>query len=286
MHRIALLLSLAVLAALALTFNSEAQEEGQDPMAELTALYHAAFESGETEALAAGFAQHSGLALLVIDADLEGSLALREENLSAENEAQALERIARAEFGAAVASRALHEPIFSDYAVSFGGWSEVQRLNFRAGQKAFGEARGALREGDLERAHERANRSLELAEPLGDWWGTAMALGARADALIAAEEHTEALIAASRARLLHHQLGLESSQLGDLLRMADAALGLQRFGRALNAMDAAQGLADRQTRSDWQGELLARRAAALEGLGRTAEAAAVRAELAALEQGE
>ncbi|MHC4376110.1 MAG: Cif family virulence factor [Planctomycetota bacterium] len=202
------------------------RQEGED----FVARYHAAFEARDADALGALWASDPGRVLVTIDADLEASLSVWEGLLE------------RAQFGAEVASSTLGEPIFADYASSFAGWTPEQKRQFRAGQKAYGDSRRAGGAGELETSLAKARECVQCAEPLGDWWGTAMGLLAEAQALQSLERPQEALVAASRARLLYHQLGLGSSEVGALQLQTLAALAADRPLRARSSANAMLAL--------------------------------------------
>lgn len=203
--------------------------------------YRSAAADENAEALAELWREAPGRVLVTIDADLEASLAMWEETPESPDSEAIGALHERALFGARIASSALNEPIFLDYASSFIGWDDDQKRSFRAGQQAYGKARRSGASGDHEESLEFAQSCTACAEPLGDWWGTAMGLLAEAQALHALERHGEALVAASRARLLYHQLGLSSSEVGALNVMAMTALGA---GRPLRAHSAANAMID------------------------------------------
>ena len=104
----------------------------------------------------------------------------------------------------------------------------------------------------------------ELAEPLGDWWGTAMGFGAEGQALAALGRHEQALVALARARLIHHDLGLFGSECRNLLGMLAALDALGRPTRAdgvaaraaelAERLGDAEGLASLRARLDAPGE--------------------------------
>ena len=85
----------------------------------------------------------------------------------------------------------------------------------------------------------------ELAEPLGDWWGTAMGLSLEGKMLASLERFEEALVPLSRARLIYNELGLVGAEYGVLL---DLSVGLQstgRWERVLVVADAIVALSGR-----------------------------------------
>jgi hypothetical protein len=185
---------------------------------------------------------HPGESLGVIDSFLEGSLALVEGDKSVDP-AQVAALEARAQRGARAADEAFGTSIFSDYAASFAGWNATEQSRFRQGQSTFREASRALRGGDPGLALEKARASWELARPLGDWWGSAMALGLMAKAHATLGQQLEALDCAAQARLIDHDLRLFDAELADLLVMARAAIELRRVERARDCSSAGMLLA-------------------------------------------
>lgn len=208
----------------------------QDREAEVAASYHKLADAQDEAALAAVWREHPDLVLVTIDEDLEGSLALREKSDKPDEKAIA-EMQARALFGAHAAVTAGLHPILADYAASFAGWDAAQQKQFRAGQKAYGKARAAAKAGKQEEALAAGNECVALAEPLGDWWGTAMGFSAAGQALSALGRHEEALVALGRARALHHGLGLSGSEYGNLQGMVAA---LQALGRDAQLAEVAR----------------------------------------------
>ncbi len=228
----ALLLAPLVLLCAPSALHAQAEES-------IEARYHAAAAAGDEAALVALWRAHPDAVLGTIDADLEGSLALREEAEAAgqpADESAIAPLHARALFGARAAQLATGHPIFVDYVASFVGWDAEQRRSFRAGQAAFGEARAALKDGRHEEALAAGRRCSERAAALGDWWGTAMGLTAQGQALAGLGRHEEAVVALSKARILHHDLGLTGSEYGNLLGLVAA---LEQVGSAARLAAAA-----------------------------------------------
>ncbi|QDU67805.1 hypothetical protein [Engelhardtia mirabilis] len=248
----------------------------------VTEAYHGFFEARDREGLADLWRANPGRVLVTIDADLEASLRLWEQSPEEPDRAGIAELHARALFGAEVAAEARGNSILRDYASAFVGWTDVQKLDFRAGQAAFGRAAQALRGGDAEVALAAAQECRERALPLGDWWGTAMGLEFEAAALRTLGRHEEALAAGVRARQIYHQLGLGSSALGCALGALESAISLERWQRAHALCDdcvhAVAAAGDRAR----QAALLGQRAAIEDELGLTERAAATRAEADAL----
>ena len=222
---------------------SSAQDHPLEQPDPFVVAYHEACADGNVERLADHWRSAPGRVLVTIDADLEGSLALREEVRGAEAteeqrsavESQVSELHGRALFAARVAAEALDRPLILDYAASFCGWDEDQRGAFRAGQQKYREASRALGSGELEAALAAALECVELAEPLGDAWGTAMGLSLAARLQAEDGRHEQALVLAGRARLLHRGLGLRGGELQDLHTIAASSLALDRRARALAA---------------------------------------------------
>jgi len=187
-----------------------------------------------------------GAILAVIDADLEGSLKVREDAagraLNAAEEAQIRAQHARALWGAKQAEAVGHAFIL-DYAASFVGWDEEQRSAFRAGQRAYGEARAALKKNDASAALTASRRCRELAAPLGDWWGAQMGWEAEARAHDALGAKEEALGGWSRVRMVARTLSLVGDEYEATSRVAHLAAELGRSERARAAIDAALALA-------------------------------------------
>ncbi len=196
--------------------------------------------------------------LPIIDADLEGSLAIREKAgtraLTPEEEAKIQEMHARAVWGATQAA-ANGLPFVLDYATSFVGWDEEQRAAFRAGQRAYGEARKALAAGDVEAARAAGKRCRELAAPLGDWWGAQSGWEVEARALESLENTEEALAAWSRVRLVALSISLVADEYEATSKVATLAAELGRTERARAAVKAAIALATELGDKDGQAVL-------------------------------
>ncbi|MCY2960608.1 MAG: hypothetical protein NTY35_10625 [Planctomycetota bacterium] len=187
-----------------------------------------------------------GSILPTIDADLEGSLKVREDAagraLTSDEERKILDMHARALWGATQASTVGH-PFILDYASSFVGWDEEQRSSFRAGQRAYSEARGALKKGDHAAALTAAKRCRELAAPLGDWWGAQMGWEAEARAQEASGNKEDALAAWSRVRMVATTISLVGDEYEATAKVAELSAALGRTQRARAAAQAAIALA-------------------------------------------
>ena len=186
--------------------------------------------------------EHPTEALGTIDAYLEGSLKLLEDNRDAAPDV-ILSMEARALRGAAAADEAFGTAIFADYAAAFGSWNADEQGRFRRGQALFGEASKALRSKNFDIGLSKATESLELARPLGDWWGTAMALCAMGRAHAGLGQPLKALECASQARLINHDLRLSSDEYTCLEVMTRAAEASGRNERALVSAQAASAFA-------------------------------------------
>lgn len=216
---------------------------GAQSREEVAARYRELADAGDEAGLAALWANAPGLVLVTIDEDLEASLAAWEADPDAPD-ASAIDVLqARALLGARVASQATGNAIFKDYASAFVGWDDAQKRAFRQGQAAFGEAIGALRGGDALTALDAARRCTALAEPLGDWWGTAMGLSAQGQALLLLGRAEEAVVPAGRSVLLYDQLGLAGAEYGALGTLVDALVATASWPRAHAACEQALTLA-------------------------------------------
>ena len=200
--------------------------------------YHEFHQTGDSEGLKALWREHEGLVLQTIDADLEGALSAWEGAREDPpwDSIRALQE--RALFGARCASEALARPIFLDYASSFVGWTDEQKLDFRAGQSLYARAARDLGAGEHETALVAGQETVVRARALGDWWGTAMGYGAQGAAQQALGNLDDALSAYSQARLLNHDLGLRHSEYENLQGMVNCLRALERWQRALPATEA------------------------------------------------
>jgi len=193
--------------------------------------YEALSASGDYAGLVELWAEVPDAAVQIIDGDLEGSLAFWEEEGEARrSEIDAL--IARAVRGAEAATEATGRRRILDYVTSFAGWTTEQKATFRAGQKACGEGRRALAADDAPTALEKGRACRTFAEPLGDWWGTAMGLHVEGSALAASDDDEGAVSALARGRLIYRELGLTSSALRIEVELVPILTRLGREPRA------------------------------------------------------
>jgi hypothetical protein len=266
----------------ALTFAATLMFALLTPPADVTEDYHRFFEARDADGLAAVWIANPGAILVTIDADLEASLSLWEANPS-QPDAEAVTALHdRAVWGAEVASRATGRSIFADYASAFVGWTTEQKVAFRGGQQAFGRARGALGERDLDAALEAARECRDLALPLGDWWGAAMGLSMEGQVLLALDRSEEAVVPLEQGRLIYANLGLTGSEYGVLRAMVDVLANLERWPRARVAADHAAAMAEEFGDTAGLSVLLGRRREAELALGMDDAAARTAEKLEAL----
>ena len=243
MIRVTLLVSLSLLAS-APAIPSRALDDQLDER------FEALDDAGELQAVEALWRANEGEVLYTLDAYLERSLALWEDDpVEHADELAALQ--ARALRGALAADRAFGRTIFSDYAAAFVSWSAGERQSFRHGQEMYDSARQAIQSGQLDSALSYARHAVETAELLGDWWGLAMGLLAEGTIRERRGEQRLALSAHRRARLLHQQLGLAQSEYRSLRAMARLAIDLDQRASARVAIE--QGLEIALGLEDWEG---------------------------------
>jgi len=211
---------------------------------ELKARFEALDTAGDHSAVVALFRSNPNGVMFLIDSYLEGSLALFEKEGSAKaDEIQSMH--SRAIRGAKAASDAFMSPDILDYASSFAGWNDEEKMQFRAGQKACRASSKAHKAKDYEAALKHAQAGLDAAWPLGDWWGTAMAMSAQGRAYIGLDQPMDALRSLSTARILYHGLALYRSARGQDLQMVPLMLELGRFPRANATIDRGLAAANR-----------------------------------------
>lgn len=191
------------------------------------------------------FREHPGDVLGTIDADLEGSLAIWEKNPDAPDAKAIAEAQVRALWGAKLASKTSGDPIFTDYTSAFIGWTPEHKRQFRAGQAAFGRARKALKANEHEAAAQAARECVELAAPLGDWWGQAMGLSALGQVLATQGKHAEAITPLSQAVLVYRQLQLVGDEYNAIRTLAGALRASGALRRAHAALERAAELGER-----------------------------------------
>lgn len=210
----------------------------------ITKAYGETFETQDEDGLRELWKQNPGRILGTIDQDLEGSLSLWEANREKPDRDAIAELHERALWGARIASEVSARPIFLDYAAAFVGWSDEQKLSFRAGQRAHDRARKALAQKDARGALDAARECRGLALALGDWWGSAMGYAAEGDAQAALGQQAEGLVASSQARLLYQQLGLFGSEARCLASMIAQLETLDRPLRLRVTLEQALALGE------------------------------------------
>lgn len=188
-------------------------------------------------------------ALYVIDEYLEGALAKIEKGGASADEITKMHE--RAIRGALLIDEALGRPFFSDYASAYVSFGPEQQKQFRAGQRASGAARQAMKKKDYENAKKEAQNCIDAARPLGDWWGAGTGYSALADAEDALGHKESALDAAQLARMIHQNLGFVQAEYHDIQVMARNLVELGRKARAKVVIE--QGLAIAKTAGDKTG---------------------------------
>lgn len=189
--------------------------------------------------------------LPTIDADLEGSLRVREKAKDKEPDmAKIKEMHERALFGARMAYQASGDPLILDYASSFVGWDEAQRKSFREGQAASARAGQAMEAGDGAEGLKAGTECLDKALALGDWWGAAMGCDAVYTAHRALGNEDKALEFAARAGAIHHSLGFAEEELRAAVTMAELCKSLKRPARGQAACERALTIAKAQKNDD------------------------------------
>lgn len=231
--------------------------------------------AGKHDEIVALWKENPFRVLSTIDSYLEGALKIHEEADGKPDAEKVRAMHERALRGARAADVAFGRSIFTDYTSSFIGWNDEEKKRFRAGQKAFGASRKAEKAKDWAKVLEEGRRCLELAQPLGDWWGTAMGLNQIAKAHENLGQHDDSLRAHGTARLIHHNLGLAGSEYGNLVAMSRILEQLERYSRAESAIENALILGVELGRDPIP--MLEAKVRVLEKTGRDTEARAVRA---------
>ncbi|MFT7669414.1 MAG: tetratricopeptide (TPR) repeat protein [Planctomycetota bacterium] len=246
---------------------------------EVKVAYHALAEARDAEGLQKLWKDNVGLVLQTIDADLEGGLSLWEKSKDSPPEDKIAALQDRAMYGARMATKALDQPIFLDYAASFIGWTDDQKLAFRSGQAVYGRAMQELKKEEYEVAYEAGMETVERASALGDWWGLAMGYGAKGEAARQMGEFEDALNALSMARQINHALGLQFSEYRNLQSMLNVARADERLLRALVTAEAVIEFAEAFQDSDTLKATLATKGQIEDSLGLAEDAEATRSKL-------
>jgi hypothetical protein len=180
-----------------------------------------AFVNGDNGALVvATFRRYPGRSLPFIDSFLEGGLAMIEKDPA--KEADAMQSFRMGVKFAKLADEAFGGTAFSEYATSFASWSPSERTAFREGQRLFREGMKTMKD-DPKAAIPLFEKSLRLADSLGDTWGRAMAWGglAQAHAKIGGDNRALAADAAATAAELYGQVRLTDDAAQALITLAD-----------------------------------------------------------------
>ncbi|MCC7014995.1 MAG: hypothetical protein IT454_20700 [Planctomycetes bacterium] len=219
----------------------------------------ALFAARDEQGCAALWRAHPREVLYTIDEDLEGALATWEKSPETPDAKAIAEHHARALWGARIASEVSGHPIFLDYASAFAGQSKEQKQHFRAGQRAHGESRKALKAKDFASAESKARECIEHAAPLGDWWGHAMGLSALGAALVAKGEHASAVAPLGEAALIYRDLQLAGDEYNALRALGQALVAAGAKQRAevvmRRALVLAAELGDAQGKTALEAEL-------------------------------
>ncbi len=231
-------------------------------------------QDGDDVLIVQTFRRHPTQVLSFVDGYLEGGLKMIEEGKDGET---AQESFRTGVLFGELASVALDDDVFADYAASFASWSPKEQQNFRLGQREYREGR-ELMETDPARALDRFRSSYELASALHDTWGKAMAAGGLARAYRAVGNNEEAIAWAGRGGDLYKSLRLASSRAA-LLLLTGELRNEQEPLSGLGAISSAWSLVRMQPRDDPDRQkILEVYRAMLEQAGRTAEAEALAAD--------
>ncbi len=230
---------------------------------------------GDTAWIVQTFTRHADNTLGFIDGYFEGGLKMIEEGGS---EKKATEMFRKGLEFARLADKAYNEVIFTQYAASFGSWSPKERLEFRQGQQEFRAGRKIKDNPEEALAH--FEKSLALASPLGDAWGSAMAHTGIATTKLKLKDYEGARDAAMKAAEFNGRLRLRRDHIRSRLiigqsyvDMGNTAAGRGHLRIAWDAVTSADTPALRT-------EVLDAYCTALEAAGAVAKAAELRAEFA------
>lgn len=171
---------------------------------------------GDTGMIVQIFKRYPGRTLPFIDRYFEGGLAMIEKG---EDPANALDQFRIGIRFAEIADKAFIVQAFSEYANSFASWSPSEQKSFREGQREF--KKGA-KEQDPAKARQHLERSLALAQSLGDLWGQVMAKTALAELMLKAGEFKAAVAMATEAAQQSSELRL-NEDCAQAFRLAAAA---------------------------------------------------------------
>lgn len=183
---------------------------------------------GDTDWIVQVFRRHADTVLPFVDHYLEGGLKMIEEGGDPANTADSFRRGLEL---AKLADKAFQEVIFTEYAASFGSWNAAEQKRFRQGQAEFRRGRKATDDPNVALAH--FEKSLSLAEPLGDHWGSAMAYMGIAQTKMSMGAHEDAKKAGMKAAELNGRLRLRNQHIRArlLCGLVNAELGKPASGR-------------------------------------------------------
>ena len=134
--------------------------------------------------------------------------------------------------------------IFSEYASSFIGWNRAQQKQFRLGQKAYADAGAATKAKRYDAALTAGQDCVAKAQPLGDWWGTAMGFSAIGAAHKGLGDSEKALTAFTASRAIYHDLRLGRAELNCTVEMANLLKqSKQSVNKARLKVTCQQGIA-------------------------------------------
>lgn len=171
---------------------------------------------GDTGMIVQVFKRRPGRTLPFIDRYFEGGLAMIEKGDDPE---MALGQFRMGIRFAEVADKTFTVQAFSDYANSFASWSPSEQKSFREGQREF---KNGAKEQDPAKARPHLERSLALAQSLGDLWGQVMAKTALAELMLKAGEFKAAVAMATEAAQQSSDLRL-NEDCAQAFRLAGAA---------------------------------------------------------------
>jgi tetratricopeptide (TPR) repeat protein len=225
--------AIVVLTSVFCQFFSQAPAESQAPAGDAKNLDREQLESWLADSMNAEiseqFTSHPDQVLAFFDHYLEAGLAMIEKG---EPVAKAEESFTKGEQFAAIASQAYSDEVFQKYANSFANWSAEQQKQFRRGQKMFGHGRELSKEGKHAEALAAYLESFDLAKPLGDVWGMAMAQSGIAKSKWVLKEWQMAALHAREAFAINARLRLYDSAIKTfeswvrICRAAEGDLGI------------------------------------------------------------
>jgi len=223
--------------------------------------------AGDEAMIVQSFRRHPNAVLPFIDEYLEGGLATIEKGTAPPTGPPSLVSFRTGVKFAELADRAFSEAIFTEYAANFASWNPAEQASFREGQKLFGEGR-KLRKEKPEDALASFRGSFAKAEPLGDFWGMAMAQRAMAETSRALGRMEPAQEAASKASELYGRLQMVKDQVSSLILVGDLRNELNLQDRGVGHYRMALQAMGRSTDQSGRKEVVDKMAAVLEKMGR------------------